>query len=230
MVQRKAQVKRQKKNKQKQNQDLVGVNINTSTIMPPILTRHLKYSDSTYVRNAPGLNYLVYALRINDLFDPDPAILSGSVSGFKEIMQFYQYYRVTHVDVNVKIANNEAFALMYGGVFSQSNLVGAITSRDDAMDALESVFSSSVRVVAAKGGIDTGELHMKIPIQTILGLPRQYLSDFNYIGNGLASPTIPLWFNLIVCSPTGTALTNGYTNATILTLQSQFFGLLNIRN
>ena len=74
-----------------------------SLIMPPKLIRTLRYVDSAYVRNNPGGNYLVYSFRINDLYDPDPLLLSGSISGFKEIMQFYAQYRVLHVAADIMI-------------------------------------------------------------------------------------------------------------------------------
>lgn len=206
-----------------------NTNVSLRTIMPPRLTRSLRYADSAYVRNNPGGNYLVYSFRINDLYDPDPLILSGSVSGFKEIMQFYQFYRVQQVSILAHLTNNESFSLLYGGVFSQSNLTGVITSRDDAINALESTFSSRARILAAKGGMDRGTLMMKIKPQTILGDARQYNAEGNYAGVGLATPSIPLWFNFIVASPTGAALTNGYTNTTTITFTSEFFGLLNLR-
>ena len=197
--------------------------------MPPRLTRQLRYCDNAYVRNNPGGNYLVYSFRINDLYDPDPLVLSGSISGFKELMQFYQFYRVKTVSVLAHLTNNESFSLMYGGVYSQSNLTGVISSRDDAINALESTFSSRARILSAKGGMDKGTLLMKINIATILGDARQYNAESNYAGVGLATPTTPLWFNFIVASPTGAALTNGYTNTTSITFTAEFFGLLNIR-
>lgn len=206
-----------------------NTNVSLRTIMPPRMTRMLRYADASYVRNNPGNNFLVYSFRINDLYDPDPAILSGSVSGFKEIMQFYQFYRVLDVSVLAHLTNNESFSLIYGGVFSQSSLSGVIASRDDAINALESTFSSRARVLSAKGGMDRGTLMMKIKPQTILGDARQYNAEGNYAGIGLATPAIPLWFNFIVASPTGAALANGYTNTTTITFNSEFFGLINLR-
>lgn len=198
-------------------------------IMPPKLIRSLRYIDNAYTRNAPGNSFLVYSFRINDLYDPDPLILSGSISGFKEIMQFYQYYRVLHVRCQATIANQESFPLMYGMVFTQSNLTGVIATRDDAMNALEAPFSSRARILSAKGGVDRATLSQSIPCARILGLTRQYMSESNYAGIGLASPTTPLWLNFIVASATGAALTNGYCTTTTIHFQSEFFGLLNLR-
>lgn len=200
-----------------------------STIMPQRLTRTLRYVDGSYVRNNPGNNYLVYSFRINDLYDPDPLILSGSISGFKEIMQFYNYYRVLHTTINVHITNNESFSLMYGGIFSQSNLTSSISSRDDAINALESTFSSKAKILSAKGGFDRGSLTMRVKPSILLGDSKQYLAELGYTGQGLASPGIALWFNMIVASPTGAALSNGYTNTTTLTFKSEFFGLTTLR-
>ena len=59
--------------------------------MPSRKFATLKYLDGSTVRNNPGGSFLVYSMRINDLYDPDPAILSGSVSNFKEMMQFYSF-------------------------------------------------------------------------------------------------------------------------------------------
>lgn len=220
----------QKATKKQKRKNKRNTNVSLTTIMPPRLLRTLRYCDSSYVRNNPGGNFLVYSFRVNDLYDPDPIILSGSVTGFKEIMQFYTNYRVLHVTLNIKITNNEAFSLMYGGVFSQTNLVGSITTRDDAINALESTLSSRSRILSAKGGMDRGSLYMTIPVASILGDRRQYLSEANYSGVGLSTPTTPLWFNMIVASPTGATLTNGYTNSTNITFQSEFYGLINLRD
>lgn len=213
---------RRKRRKQRNRQQ-------QALIMPPKLIRTLRYVDNAYTRNAPGNSFLVYSFRVNDLYDPDPLILSGSISGFKEIMQFYQYYRVLHIRANIKITNQEAFPLMYGLVFSQSNLTGSITTRDDAMNALEDPMSTRARILSAKGGMDRASISTQMQCSRILGLGKQYMSESNYAGVGLASPAVPLWLNCIVASATGASLANGYCTATTLTFQSEFFGLLNLR-
>lgn len=211
--------------------DRTGIRIpmHPNDIMPARTIRTLNYIDSAYVRNNPGNNFLVYSFRINDLFDPDPLILSGSVSGFKELMQFYNNYRVLNVNVNFKIFNNESFAILYGAVWSQSNLTGTISNRDDAINALENDFSTRARILSAKGGMDHEDISFQLAPHQLLGDRQQYMADIQYTGQGLATPTIPLWLNFIVCSPTGTALVNGYTNATTISFTSEFFGRTNLR-
>lgn len=205
------------------------VPLHPDDIMPPRIERRLNYIDSTYNRSNSGANYLVYALRVNDLFDPDPLILTGSVSGFKEIMQFYSTYRTIQNKVHLKISNNENFPLLYGYVFTQTSLVGVVGNRDDAINALENDFSTRGRLLAAKGGIDTDEIESTLNMSLLLGSRQQYMAEVGYTGQGINSPAIPLFLNLIIASPSATNLSNGVTTALTLQYHSEFFGRLNIR-
>lgn len=218
-----------KKNNKKLQDTGTTVPLHPSDIMPPRIVRKLNYVDSIYQRNNGGNNYLVYAFRINDLYDPDPLLLTGSISGFKEIMQFYTTYRVMNFKVHLKISNNEAFPLLYGYVFSQTSLVGVIPTRDSAIDALENDYSTRARMISAKGGIDTEEIQSQITPAEVLGDRRQYNAELGYSGQGLASPVIPLFLNLIVASPSGANIANGVTTALTLEFVSEFFGRINLR-
>lgn len=223
-----------KNNKNKKNSNRltdVGLTIplHVNDVMPPRILRDLNYIDSGYVRNNGGANYLVYAFRANDLFDPDPLILSGSVSGFKELMQFYGLYRVIKTKIHMKITNNESFPLIYGYVFSQASLAGVVGSRDDAINALETNFSTRGRLISAKGGIDTDEIQSELSMSQLLGSKQQYNSEIGYAGVGQATPVIPLYINLIIASPNANLLPNGVTTALTFEYRAEFFGRTNIR-
>ena len=204
-------------------------NESTMMIMPAHIRRKLRYVDSAYVRNNPGNNFLIYSFRVNDLYDPDPLILSGSLSGFKELMQFYAQYRVLRITAAVTIVNIESFPLMYGMCFSTTNLTPVITTRDDAINALENHFSTKAQILSGKGGIDRARIARSEFLHKIVGDKKQYLSDVDYTGQGLATPVRPVWLNFVVASTTGAALTNGYATTTNLVFDSEFFGLLNVR-
>lgn len=204
-------------------------NESTMMIMPRHIRRQLRYIDGSYSRNNPGGNYLVYSFRVNDLYDPDPAILSGSISGFKELMQFYQSYRVLYVNIDIQIVNAETFPLMYGFCFTSTNLTGVISSRDDAINALENNLSTRARILSGKGGIDRARLTRHMKIHSIVGDKRTYLSDLDYSGQGLATPAKVLWLNFIVATTTGAVLTNGYATTTNITFDAEFYGLINLR-
>lgn len=202
----------------------------TTSIMPATKNAKLYYNDGSTVRNNPGGNFLVYSMRINDLYDPDPAILSGSVSNFKEMMQFYSYYKVHASDITWTFVNLETFPLSCGIVFSQSNLTGVISSLADAQNALENDFATVIRTVSAKGGLDKTTFQItKFDIHKLLGDKQQYEGDVNYSGLGLATPSIPLWVNFIAFAPTGAVLANGYANSTRLSFYTHFYGRTNNR-
>lgn len=197
--------------------------------MPLTRTCFFKYNDNSMIRNAPGATFLVYSMRINDLNDPDPLILSGSVSEVKENMQFYDYYRVDDTYIRWTVVNNENFALLVGIVFSLQNLTGTLASVDDCRNALESSFSTRVRMVSPKGGIDQTKFSVHAHLPKIQGTPGQYHNDIAYSGNGLASPPRPIWANFIAFSANSSVLANGYSNSTTLVFKSHLFGRLNLR-
>ena len=202
----------------------------STSIMPAEKRAKLYYVDSSTVRNNPGGSYLVYSMRINDLYDPDPAILSGSVSNFKEMMQFYSYYKVHHTDIHWEVINLESFPLSCGICLTQTNLTGVIASLADAQNALENDFATGVKTVSAKGGLDKTSFQLtKFNLHQLLGNKQQYEGDVNYSGLGLATPTTPLWANFIVYAPTGATLTNGYANSTKIQFYTHFYGRTNNR-
>jgi hypothetical protein len=201
------------------------------TIMPAVRKARLYYNDGSTVRNNAGGNFLVYSMRINDLYDPDPLLLSGSVSNFKEMMQFYSYYRVMHSWIKWQVINLETFPLSCGLVFTQSNLTGVISTLADAQNALENDFASEVKTISAKGGLDRTTFTVnEFNIAKLLGEELQYKAELNYTGLGLATPSIPLWVNFIVWAPTGAVLANGYANSTRLSFGTDFFGRTNNRS
>jgi hypothetical protein len=215
---------RRTRNNNNNNANVVHIN----DIMPYKKVSTLTYLDASPVRNSPGTSFLVYSMRINDLYDPDPLILSGSISNFKEMMSFYSYYRVLTTAIRWSVSNLETFPIAAGIVFSQTNLTGTLPNLAACQNAFENDFATPIRILSAKGGMD--KIDINLPPQSIsrlLGIGTQYRSDIAYAGAGLATPSIPLWANFIVYAPTGSTLTQGYTNNTTLRMKSEFFGRLN---
>lgn len=198
-------------------------------IMPPAIYRSLEYIDSNYTRANTGANFLAYTFRTNDLFDPDPLILSGSVSGFKEIMTFYNNFKVIDFEFKLMIANNENFPVIWGVVFSNTNLVGGFSNRDDAVNALENNFSTRARILGAKGGIDQADIHEVCAPWKLFGDKKNYLGESAYAGTVVSSPANLTFMTLIIASPSASLLANGVTTALTLTYGSKFYSRTNIR-
>lgn len=218
-----------KNNKNDSREVGLYIPLHPSDIMPPRIVKTFNYIDDRYTRNNSGALYLVYSFRVNDLYDPDPLILSGGVSGFKEMMQFYTTYRVLSTKIHLKIANLETFPLIYGYVFGQTSLAGVVSGVNDAVNALENDFSTRGRLLAAKGGIDTDEIQSNLNMGQLLGTHQQYRADISYSGQGLASPITPLWVNLIIASTNTTNLINGVATALTFEFNTEFFGRTNLR-
>jgi len=197
--------------------------LNPSTIMPFSIDRKLSYVDSTIARNNPGGSYLVYGIRINDLYDPDPLILSGSITGFKELMQFYTRYRVHHNEIEVSLSNLETFPIAWGLCFGQQNIIGTIGSAAQALNVLENGFTTGARILSGKGGQDRDRVVCKINLKDLVGNKTAFEGDLDYTGTINTSPAISLWCFVVVVSTTGASLTNGVSALSKFTYSSHLF-------
>jgi len=204
--------------------DQVSSSISKNQITPVRIERSLYYIDENLSRNNVGAQYLVFDYRINDLWDPDPLILSGSVTGFQQQMAFYNLYRVLTVEAQVDISNNENFPVLWGIVYSNQPLVGVASTKLIALSFLENGFSSGAKILSAKGGADRGGVRAKTPVYEILGNKKEYMADVRYAGQGLASPSLPLYMSLIVVGSSSTNLANGVGVFLKLNFQTEFFG------
>jgi hypothetical protein len=201
-----------------------------NTIMPPTIRRKLDYVDDILQRNNAAATFLAYRLRINNLFDPDPLILTGAISGFNEIMAFYDSYRVSDIELKFEVANNETFPLLYGVVFSNIDITTSLATKQDAINALENNFSTGGKILGAKGGQDRAKLDIKLHLAELLGNAKQYYADDQYVGSPTSGPATNMFVTIIIYTPTGALnLTNGIITNTTLRYTSDFFQPRNLR-
>jgi len=192
-------------------------------IMPPFKNVYVNFIDPNPQVNAPAASFVVKSLRVNDLYDPDPAILTTGVAGFNELMKFYEFYRVNEVGVRWEVANNEVFPVSAGFVFSQINLSSTITTRNDAFDALENGIGTKARMLQRNTGGPARIIQRSLRLKNLLGNPTLYNGSENYLGTVTTSPLDALWVNLIVVSPAGN-LTNGIIGSLTLRFYARLFG------
>lgn len=223
----KSNVRKQKKRNTRQNgvskSKASSDSLHRDNIMPFSIMREISYVDSTVARNNPGNSFLVTGIRINDPYDPDPAILSGSISGFKELMQFYQNYRVVSNTVDVTITNQENFPIIWGLVFSPINIIGVISTSAQALNVLENGYTTGARTISSKGGLDRDTQVCKVPLKDLVGNAQLYAGDTNYTGTVTSSPPLSLWCFVIAVSGTGGPLTNGFIFNSKYTYNTKFF-------
>jgi hypothetical protein len=180
----------------------------------------LKYYDTTMVRNNAGLTYLSWRYRMNSVYDPDPSLATGAISGFAEWAAIYSTYRVLSIIYQIKLANNEAFPLQVST---------APTFTDIGINALSSVDLAELKyakytMMAAKGGRDMVNLQGALRLDEIFGA--SYLYDPTFNAAVTTNPSTILYLNVGVNSPS--PLVNGVTPAVRIIYDVLFYRRQNI--
>jgi len=181
----------------------------TPFLIEPTRTITMAYTDSILVRNNAGNKYLYFRLRANALYDPDPLLLTGGVSGFSEYGAFYRRYLVTQVCVDWQVTNLESFPITLVHNVTPVDLVTAVTSPNLVLDMAENVYSIEKKLSQA-GGMDRVRIIKTVNLATCHGNPMEYMASENYSGLGgtaPANPTLLFYLNFAVASNTN--LVNG---------------------
>ncbi len=199
-----------------------SIAMNTTDIMPPNIVRRLNYIDSDMKRTAAA-PFLCFRYRANSLYDPDPLVLSGAVSGFAELANLYKIYRVIHTGFEWTVSNNEDFPVIVGVVYSTSDLASSIASADDALNALENGYSSRSKLLSAKGGQDRLQIQGDLDLYKLVGNKQYFDASSEFGALTSANPTAILYINFIVVSTGGSNLTNGVSQGLQLRFTTKFY-------
>jgi len=174
--------KTKRNRKQRNNRPTSGIDrfvaAGRTDVVPYSSTKWLNYVDSTLVRNNAGSNYLVFYMRLNSAYDPDPLLLSGSLSGFSEWAAFYQYYRVEKVQISWGVVNKEAFPVKVGFLATAAPV--PISGQLAAINTLENGEAQGPATVSQAGGQDRAMLIRTYDLAKIWGNTAQYRADDNW--------------------------------------------------
>jgi hypothetical protein len=164
-------------------------------ITKPSKTVWLNYIDATIVRNNAGANYLVFLMRANSVYDPDPLLSTGGISGFAEWANFYSQYRVIDCQVSWTVCNKESFPVHVG--FNLSSAPLAVTTVAKAIDCLENGYSVGPVTISTSGGMDRVMLTKRINLSKLWGDTIQYKADDNWSASVISNPSFLIYINLI---------------------------------
>lgn len=170
-------------------------------IMPPTFTTHLTYTDELFTRVNVGAQYLVYSYRMNDIYDPDPLLLTGGVAGFSDLLAFYQEWRVEQVSVQLRIGNMETFPQSVCIIATNTNVAASISNVQKAVNATENPFSTGVKLMSGMGGMDRMITKSSYTCGAVFGNRQQYNVDPNTSGFGASNPSTLLYLTVIVFGP-----------------------------
>ncbi len=150
-----------------------------NTIVPPSKIVALDFVDPGGVYQG-ATSFIVKHFCINDLYDPDPALLTTSYAGFSEWMRFYDYFRVEGIKCEWFIANNEPSVAVRVAMVCSTSPITPLTYQQ-AIDAVEGRFSSQFKELQrASGGISTTKLKLAIKPEVVLGDATYYTDSLWY--------------------------------------------------
>lgn len=143
---------------------------------------------------------------MNGLYDPDPALGSGSISGFGEWSNLYRKYLVLKVRIKWDVTNLEAFPITICFCPSNFDISSLITDSSTALDIGE-MNGGQVRQLSQAGGMDRNRIDVVVNLSRFWGARGEFLDSSFFSGTGLANPTNLIFGQFAVAS--STALVNG---------------------
>jgi len=213
------------------NNDTSSVNLKNNYPFPNSKIYKLTLNNSIIVIPATN-NFKVYDLMINNAHSPD--IQQGAAfnpAGYFTISGIYTTYHVQKIKLRYQVINLESVnAISCALIFSDSQPGGNITSRTQAIDAVEKGLTSKVQLVGTIQGMNKyASPWYNVSVGHILGNVLQYMTDPSFCGStsgtiDLTTPAKQIWGSFVYYS-TGPNLTVGVTLQYELTMFIRFYGL-----
>jgi hypothetical protein len=158
--------------------------------MPPTFYSRLIYLDSIDARFTSGsLNYGSFDIRLNSLYDPDPLLSTGSLSGVTGFGEFYRRYRVLKVDIHWTIINSSDEPITC--FFVAGSAIPPASTRLLTIDLSEDPTSSPLVTLSSAGGMNRGTIRKSYELSQLLGNALMYEAESIYDGFLGGAPTNP---------------------------------------
>jgi hypothetical protein len=178
------------------------------------------FPDTTLTRVNAGFTYLSWRYRMNSIYDPDPALGSGSVPGYSAWSTFFNNYRVLSASYSIDISNLETSPV---DVFVCPTILDLGLNYPSANELFGNPHCAQ-SLISAKGGADRTRLKGFIDLGNFVGNTSQYIGDDGYGGSFGANPGVTLFLNIGgISAATFTAL-NGLDYRFTLTMTTLLYG------
>lgn len=145
-----------------------------------------------------GSSYAGKMFYSNNLYDPDPSLLTSSVSGFADNMDFYFYCLPLSLSARVVLTNREDFPVKVALLHSINQADLLFSSTQNIIDLGENTLSTGWRELAAKGGQDRTTLSLFVNFGEVNG------NEFEYFGNAqsyscqpASGPPYPMFLSIL---------------------------------
>lgn len=196
---RKRNVKRNVEQRVLQDMTIVKVAHNPrkqrSVICPEYKISTLHFTSDLLQSSSIGSTFWSKVYKANDLYDPDPALLSSGIAGFAELARYYYYHLVTKVRVSVTVSNLEGFSVKFFFGFFTEDPSTSLGSVQNIIDLAENPMCTPIAEISAKGGVDRKVLHLSCNLAEFTGDYSYYYGSGYFSTYYNASPAT----NIILC-------------------------------
>lgn len=183
---------------------------------PEAVLVDLTFPDTSYTRNNVASTFLSWRYRANSIYDPDPALGSGSVPGYSYYSGGYNAYLVVGIGYDISLANMESSAV-------DAVVWPTVTDVGLNYSAVNEMFGNpyaSQGTMSAKGGMDRVRLKGFIDLGHFYGNMSQYVSAF---GSLFGANPASIYLNIGGVSPAAFTVNNGLDVRVVLTYRVIIF-------
>jgi len=177
----------------------VSVPRNQSAFAPLFLINTMKYTDENISKTNAGNQYVYWRMRMGDLFDPNPLIVTNGIAGFASCATMFRRYIAFECELNLEIVNNEAFPVCVYVAPSDIDLAAQIVSGLTANNLGEYPHAKKC-ILGANGGMNRAKLRLKINLPNFVGQRGAYMNSLDYSALVTASPAIQTFMNIALSS------------------------------
>jgi hypothetical protein len=178
----------------------------------------LVYIDQTYQRTNNGFAVNTWRMRMNSVYDPDPALGTGALPGYSIWASIYSSYRVIKFHYDVELCNLEA---------TPNDVVVCPTTADvganytNAYDLFANPFAES-HALSMTGGMDRCKMRGTIDLGNFYGNTLQYVGN-DAFGSGVGTnPGTMFYLNIGGVSANNYTSSKGYSTRSLFTYTTLF--------
>jgi hypothetical protein len=182
----------------------VGINVAAKNkkqnwIQPEFRMQKFKWMADYGNITSSGTSYAGKMMYANNLYDPDPSLLTSAVAGYADNMDFYFYCLPVDLHTKCVVSNREAFPVKVALLFSIQQADLLFSSAQNIIDLAENPISTDWTQLSAVGGQDRATLSLRV------NLGRANGNEFEYNGNAAtyscqptSAPPFPMFVSLLV--------------------------------
>jgi len=172
---------------------LGSLNTQLPLIMPDRWHCRMRYRAQRTVTTTFESQPFWWAVALNSLYDPDVSGVGGTVTGFSQLMAFYQKFVVVRAKATWTIINNSASASSTFPtrlVALASTTSSSLTTAYNIIDAAEQFYCAESILGSQGGNSSVVVLELDVPVHKVYGVKKSsILDEVTFWGTSGANPS-----------------------------------------